>query len=115
MRLLGVRDEELGLVRIRARVGHGHNPTSIKFEGGADFVAEWLALSVFYERVGQKTRLVEVKRQDRKRGTHPDRLATFSCPCWVTRLDHETFDVAMKDAVIVGPACTECKKVLYGI
>jgi hypothetical protein len=46
MRLFRIGNEKLSFVRIRARVGHGHDSTGIEFKGGTNLVTEWFALGV---------------------------------------------------------------------
>lgn len=55
-------------------------------------------------------KLIELKEG----GTHPYRLTTFARPSRVPSLNHKPFDVAMKNASIVGPTRTQGKKVLWG-
>jgi hypothetical protein len=73
MWLLRVGDEELGLVGIGTRVGHGKHTTRIELESRPYFV--W-------------------------KGFAPYALATFARTGIVTGLDHEALDVAMKNASI---------------
>lgn len=44
VRLFRIGNEKLGLVRIRARVGHGHDSTGIEFKGGTNLVTKRFAL-----------------------------------------------------------------------
>jgi len=82
--LLGVSDEELGLVGVRSRVGHGYHASGVELERGSHFIRECLA---------------------------PYALTTLSRASRITGLYHETSDVPMKQTSIIIVRSTECKEV----
>ena len=74
MRLLSVRDEELGLVGVRTGIGACDDAATVKLEGRPDFICERLA---------------------------PDRLAALASARRIAGLDHEGLDVTVPFDIIV--------------
>ena len=125
MGLLAVCYEELGLVCICTRVGHGHHAAGVKLgseQGGekgdgqnARITAERKRAAVGAQEVGTADGPVShfdggsdfvLERFS------PDGLATFTQAGGITGLNHEGLDVAMKNAAIVIVGSTKGQKVL---
>ena len=85
VRLFGIGDEELRLVRIRPRIGTRHNAAAVKLERRSDLVGKRLA---------------------------PDGLSAFSRASGIASLNHERLDVAMPLDVVVRPSSAVTEKVL---
>uniref|UniRef100_A0A0V0HUT8 Putative ovule protein n=1 Tax=Solanum chacoense TaxID=4108 RepID=A0A0V0HUT8_SOLCH len=74
MWLLGIRNEKLAPIGIRATVGHCQHPSCIVLERLPYLVIEFFS---------------------------PNTCPTFPCTCWITTLDHETLYVSMKYGPII--------------
>lgn len=84
MRMLGVRDEELGLVGIGTGIGASDYAPAVELERGADLIRKWLA---------------------------PYGLAALACASGIASLDHERLDVAVPLDIVVRAGCTVAEEV----
>lgn len=106
MGLLRVCDEELGLVGIWARISHRHDAAGVKLGTKEDQDGRTMD-----EKVEKGTDFESGSDLIRKWGT-PNALTTFTRSSWITRLNHESPDVAVENTTIVIIGCAKSKKVL---
>jgi hypothetical protein len=81
------RDEELAPIGVRPAVSHAQHSCSGVLQGSINLVLEFVAIY---------------------------RAAASTCPGGITRLNHEVWNYAMKDDVVVVPSLGEIGKVLAG-
>ena len=109
MRLFRVGDKELGLVRVGARVGHGEDTAVVEL--------------ITREACGSISATEDVRgptsSSDLEGGTYlvgeglaPQALAAFARAGGVAGLDHEAFDVAVPEGVIIVARCAQGEEVL---
>ena len=102
VRLLRVRDEELGFVRIGiiSRVGHGDDTSSVKLA-----ITRYAdQMRNYQERISTRTDFERCPNFVRE-WCAPDALAAFASARWVTCLDHEPPYVTVEYTIIKVARC----------